>query len=216
MKIHSLIFSATLITGFLSAAEIAAVTHPDESCARDKTVVWTPLFQAAWDALNRELGGPPVKIDPPNPLMAKLDGFKWDADKVMPADRWKVWVGEASPKLVEKANREAAKMLGEAKGSFEGTTGGLLALALLDRNLKFQKSLHRSIDAPLSFHLADAKELPVRFFGARKEASGAQRGHVRVLAYDENSRAVQIAAEGTYRKGRKSESGGGTRRGAVW
>lgn len=187
-----------MVAGMLAAApvEIAAVVHPDESFPRDKTVVWTPLFQEAWDALNRELGGPPVKVEPSNSLMAKLDDFKWDPDKVMPVDRWKVWVGPASPQLIEKANREAAQMLEEAKGPFEGATEGLLALALLDKNLKFQKSLHRSINAPLSFHVADAKELPVRFFGSRKVASAAQRGHVRVLTYDENSRAVQIAAEG--------------------
>jgi hypothetical protein len=36
-----------------------------------KTVVWTPLFQAAWDGLHRGFGAP-VKIDPPNALMDSL------------------------------------------------------------------------------------------------------------------------------------------------
>jgi hypothetical protein len=42
------------------AAEITAVTHPEEKFPARATVVWSPLFQAAWDRLNGESGGKPV------------------------------------------------------------------------------------------------------------------------------------------------------------
>jgi hypothetical protein len=85
------------------SAEVIAVAHPGEGISPGKTVVWTPLFQAAWDDLHRELGAP-IRIDPPNALMSRLDDFEWERESVMPEGHWRVWAGPATRELFENAN----------------------------------------------------------------------------------------------------------------
>jgi hypothetical protein len=178
------------------AAEIVAVAHPEVKLPGDKTVVWTPLFQAAWDDLHRPLGAL-VRVEPRNALMDRLDHFKWDATTVMPRDRWKVWSGEATQELIDKANAEAAQMLGEKEGPFESKSGpGRLALGLLDRDMIFKNPLHRSVDAPLAFRSADGSKSDIRFFGSRRKASAGYDGVIRVLAYQAGTHALQIASDG--------------------
>ena len=190
-------FLAVIPTVVLQAAEIVAVAHPGENLPHDKTVIWTPLFQAAWDDLHRALGEP-VKVEPPNVLMDRLDHFDWKSDSVMPPNRWKVWTGEAAQELIDKANAEAARMTGEKTGPFRSAPRlqSRIALGLLDRDLIFKKPLHRSLEVPLEFHLADGTKPKVRFFGVRRKASGAFGGLVRVLAFQEGTHAIQIAADG--------------------
>jgi hypothetical protein len=197
MKKLLLAFLAVIPTAAFQAAEIVAVAHPGEKLPPDRTVIWTPLFQAAWDDLHRTLGEP-VKVEPPNVLMDLLDHFDWKADSVMPRNRWKVWTGEATQELIDKANAEAARMTGEKTGPFKSAPrpGSLIALGLLDRDLIFKKPLHRSVEVPLEFHLADGTKPKVRFFGARRKASGAFGGMVRVLAFQEGIHALQIAGAG--------------------
>jgi len=74
----------SLFLGLLLAtvhADIITLAHPDETLPANNTVVWSPLFQAAWDELNAKCGGAPDRVEPPNPLMQKLDSFQWDAPK---------------------------------------------------------------------------------------------------------------------------------------
>jgi hypothetical protein len=202
MNLHimkELLFASLAIisTASVHAAEMIAVAHPGENLAPNKTVVWTPLFQAAWDELHRGLGAP-VKIDPPNALMNSLDHFNWKVEAVMPRERWKVWAGAATTELIDTANAEAAQMTGEKKGPFqmEPTPGGRIALALLDRDLVFKKSLYRSNETPLVFHSANGTTKPkVRFFGTRGTLSGGYDAVVSVLAYQAGSHALQIASD---------------------
>jgi hypothetical protein len=193
--------AAVVITG-AEAAEVLSVAHPGENFPAERTVVWTPLFQAAWDRMNSDLEGPPVKVQPPSPLMEKLDSFEWQSGKVMPEGRWKVWSGSATPDFVATANREAAQMTGEAEGPFfqvveqSGEPRGRLILALLDKELQFIKKLHPSASSPLVFRGGDGREQPVRFFGVKGDLSGGFSGVVRILHREEESHALQIEAEG--------------------
>ncbi len=120
MKKLLLLILLLVPTAVSPAGEIVAIAHPEEKLPVDKTVVWTALFQAAWDDLHHGLGAP-VTVDPPNPLMERLDHFKWDAKAVMPRDRWKVWSGESTQELIDTANSEAALMLGEKTGPFKSS-----------------------------------------------------------------------------------------------
>jgi len=193
------------VAGIIStagAADILSVAHPEEDFPAERTVLWTPLFQAAWDRLNSDAGGPAEKVEPPNPLMAKLDSFKWEAARVMPEGHWKVWSGKATSDFVAQANGEAAEMTGEPKGPFSevvetpGQEPGRLVLALLDRELNYLKILHPSTAAPLAFRGGgEAKEKPVRFFGVRGDLSDGYSHVVRILFRDEKSHALQIGAE---------------------
>jgi len=193
MKTLVYVLLALISAGSSRAAEVAAVAHPEENLAYDKIVVWTPLFQAAWDELHRGFGVP-VKVDPPNPLMDRLDRFTWKADSVMPRDHWKVWAGNATKELIDKANSEAALLTGEKKGPFqiEIRPDARIALGLLDRDLVFKKSLYRSTKMPLVFSSTDGTKSQVQFFGTRGNASGGFNGVVSVLAYQAGSHALQI------------------------
>lgn len=178
-------------------AEIAAVAHPEEPLPAERTVVWTPLFQAGWDALNAERPGKrPVRIEPANALMAKLDAFRWDAAQVMPKDRWKVWTGPATGEFVKKANAEAVEWSGRPGAPFAEVPvdrpGGRLVLALLDRELVFRFSLHRSRETPLKFRLPGGKVAPVRFFGVRGAGSAAFSSQIRILARGPGFHAIGI------------------------
>ena len=197
MKKLLLSFLVVIPTATFQAAEIVAVAHPGEKLPHDKTVIWTPLFQVAWDDLHRSFGEP-VKVEPPNVLMDRLDHFVWKADSVMPRNRWKVWTGEATQELIDKANAEAARMTGEKTGPFKiaPRPASRIALGLLDRDLVFRKPLHRSVEVPLEFHLADGTKPKVRFFGARRKASGAFGELVKVLAFQAGTHALQIAGDG--------------------
>jgi len=192
-----------MLPGGLSAAgELSAVAHPDESFPKENTVVWTPLFQAAWDRMNHDMGGKPVKIEPPNELMAKLDGFEWSAAEVMPPpERWRVWSGPPSPDFVEVANQEAAQILGEDKGPFDAIgegdhpPGSRLVLALLDRDLNFPKTFVRSTSSQLAFRNAGGAEAKVEFFGVLGQMSASYSDSVRILHRDEASHAVQLSSD---------------------
>ena len=177
-------------------AEVAAVAHPEQPLSSDRTVVWSPLFQAAWDQLNATHGGPAVKVDPPNPLIAKLDGFRWDAAKVMPKSGWKAWAGPATRDFADEVNAEAAKLLGKPEGPFQlenESPGGLSFYGVLARNVEFHDAFHRSRKKPLSFTTpSGAKD--VHFFGSSGETSAGYGESVRVLAWRpvDKSHALQI------------------------
>ncbi|WP_035611511.1 hypothetical protein [Haloferula sp. BvORR071] len=188
-----------LVSVLPALAETDAVAHPDQKFAAGKTVVWSPLFQASWDALNELHGGKPVKIEPPNQLIAKLDAFSWDATKTMPDSGWKVWSGLATQEFVAQANREAAVMTGEKADAFtlqDMPPGWVLVLGLLKREVSFEKALFRSQGSGMEFKAGDAAT-PVHFFGVKGEAS-EDFSMIRVLAYrpGEKCHALQLPCSG--------------------
>lgn len=196
MKTQILCLIFSLITLTVEAKEISAVPHPDEDFPFDQTVVWTPLFQAAWDHLHSDRGTP-VRIDPPNALMDRLDHFSWDVQKVMPDDFWKVWAGEATQELLDQANWEAAQITGQDGKMFqiELIPDASITLGLLHRNLLFERALYRANQVPLEFHSSDNSKSPVYFFGTRGRESGNFRREVQVLHYQGVTHAIQISGD---------------------
>lgn len=185
-----------LLTGAGLHAEVATVAHPEQALPAGRTVVWSPMLQAAWDQLNARHGGPAVKVDPPNPLIARLDGFRWDSANVMPETGWKAWAGPSTRDFADVVNAEAAKLLGKPEGPFKlenESPGGLSFYGVLARNVEFHDAFHRSRKKPLSFNTrSGAKE--VHFFGSSGEASAGYGNSVRVLAWRpvDKSHALQI------------------------
>ncbi len=179
-----------------ASADVVTLAHPSETLPENDTVVWSPLFQATWDNLNTELGGRPEKVEPPDELMAKLDSFNWEADKIMPKGSWKTWSGPATGDFLNRVNGEAAKMTGEPHGPFrlpQENPASRTAFGLLDRVVSFQKAFLRSRGEPMAFR-AENKESLVCFFGSRSDMSGELRESVRVLAFRpvDRSHAIQI------------------------
>ncbi len=192
-------FLSTLLCLLLPIhAEVVTVADPSEKLPVGKTVVWSPLFQATWDAMNAEMGGKPLKVDSPNELMTRLDAFKWDAGKVMPEGSWKVWGGKATKDFLERVNKEAAAMSGEAQGPFklmEEVPGGLACFGLLDRQVEFQTSFFMSRNAPMKFGKQKAE---ARYFGTAGELSGGYGESVKVLAFRpvDGSHALEVSCKG--------------------
>ncbi len=170
---------------------IEAVAHPEEPLAAGRTVVWSPLFQAAWVELHA--GRDLLRVEPPNPLMERLDGFKWVARAVLPEAGWKVWAGPATADFIAQANREAAALTGTARTfAVEPVAEGRVALGLLERSLDFTRVFYRSQQQPMVFR-SQGQETPVRFFGVRGKLSELFRATVRVLNFGAGSHALRIA-----------------------
>lgn len=179
----------------IAAAEISAVPHPAAAFDKQQTVVWSPLFQAAWDAAVKPYGEV-TKVEPRNKLVEDLGAFKWDVAKVMPEGSWKAWNGPANFEFLNKANAEAAKMTGEAKGPFsmkEESPISDATFALLDRQVAFRKKMQPCLTAPLVFKTAET-EKPVRYFGLRNEAPAEA---IRVVSFNgpARSHALQLRCQ---------------------
>jgi len=179
-----------------AAAEISAVAHPESKLPSGQTVVWTPLFQASWDKLNATHGGKPLKVEPPNGLISRLDAFSWKTESVMPEDHWKVWSGPPTDEFLTKVNAEAAKITGEQDGPFQlgdRRPGTVVVFGLLDRQVTFRKVLHRSRKVPMTFRSGDTTT-NVQYFGVKGDLSKEFSDTIRVLAYrpSENCHALQL------------------------
>ncbi|MES2995481.1 MAG: hypothetical protein V4733_01595 [Verrucomicrobiota bacterium] len=186
-----------MLLGVSVRAEIVSLAHPAEKFDAADTVVWTPLFQAAWDRLNEEHGGKAVKVEPPNELMQMLDAFQWKPGTVMPEGNWKTWGGKASLEFLARVNREAEGILGE-KNAFparEFPPGSLSVYAVMAKTLEFEKAFSKA-EEPMVFRSGES-ETPVKFFGVQGERSGAFAEFVRVLAYrpKDGSHALEIATK---------------------
>ncbi|QTN30950.1 hypothetical protein HZ994_00940 [Akkermansiaceae bacterium] len=191
------ILTALLVSLHPIRAEVLTAAHPSDELAVGKTVVWSPLFQATWDAMNAELGGKPLDVDPPNELMTRLDSFQWQPDKVMPEGAWKVWAGKATKGFLETVNREAAAITGEAQGPFrllEEVPGGLACFGLLDREVEFQTAFFRSRTVPMRF---GTKKTEVSYFGTNGRLSGGYGESVKVLAFRpvDGSHALEVSCK---------------------
>ncbi len=192
-----------LLVSFLmlvtSDAEVLTVAHPSVEFSSDKTVVWSPLFQATWDAIKEKTGGQPAKIEPPNELMTKLDSFVFDAKSVMPENCWKVWAGPATQDFLTQVNREAAAITKEKDGPFRmegGPQGSVAAFGLLDREIEYDRALYRSQKKAMNF-VTSTGPVALQFFGVAGEQSAGFGETIRVLSYepDKKSHAVELLCE---------------------
>ncbi len=182
-----------------SHAEVVAVPHPGAEFPSEKTVVWSPLFQATWDAIKEKTGGQPAKIEPPNELMTKLDSFVFDAKSVMPENCWKVWAGPATQDFMTQVNREATAITKEKDGPFTmqgGPSGSIAAFGLLAREVEYERPLYRSKKKAMDF-ATSAGPIAAQFFGVAGEHSAGFGNTIRVLSYepDGKSHAVELLCE---------------------
>lgn len=174
---------------------IVTLPHPAEKLPPNETVVWSPIFQGAWDEFNRATGRP-VRVEPPNTLMAALDSFQWKPETVMPDGAWKTWCGQATGNFLKQVNREAAAITHEPDGPFslgDHSDGSLAFFGILDREVEFSRPFFRSNKIAMNFHTRQTQH-PVRFFGVRDEFSDDFGAAVRVLAWRplDGSHAIQI------------------------
>jgi len=190
------------LVGSLAGSEVLSVAHPDQVFDEKRTVVWTPTFQAGWDAMNADLGGPP-KVSGSD-LGGKLDGFQWKPEKVMPEGRWKVWSGAATRGFFRKVNAEAADFLGEDDGPFQevqGARGGSVAFySLLDAKVVYPEPFYRSRKVPMRFVGVDEGQSKVSFWGVTGEDSGDFRGQVRILSWRKKAGFHAVELRGRHAK----------------
>ena len=168
-----------------SHAEIVTLAHPGQTIPANSTVIWSPLFQAAWDDVNSRFAGPLLRVEPPNETMTKLDSFKWDPTTTMPLESWKVWSGPATAEFLRQVNKEASAISKQPDGEFtlpnQPEPNSLAFFGLLEREVKFFREFFRSRKSPLKFKM-NGTEHPVEFFGVKGELSG-EFDFVEVLEY---------------------------------
>lgn len=182
-----------------SLAEVVTIPHPDVEFSSEKTVVWSPLFQATWDAIKDKTGGTPEKIDPPNELMMKLDSFVFDANSVMPKNSWKVWAGPATQEFLAQVNRDATALTKETVGPFSlerSEPQNIAAFGLLNREIQYDLPLYRSQKKAMDFVTATGTNAS-QFFGVTGAHSAGFRNTIRVLSYDpdQKSHSVEVLCE---------------------
>jgi hypothetical protein len=171
--------------GAVWADEPMAVVHPGVPFEAHRTVILTPVFQAGWDAMNRELGGPPKESG--NELAKKLDEFKWKPESVLPEGCWQVWSGPSTTEFFNQVNKEAAKFMFKEEGPFQEVVpdrpGGVAFYSLLDVEVEFVRPFFRSRKWPMEFRSADGKSKEIRYWGVASEESEEFSGSVRVLSW---------------------------------
>ena len=174
-----------MLVGRALALEPTAVLLPSEAVAADRTVIWTPTFQAGWDAMNEQLGGPPRESG--NELAKKLDHFMWEKEAVLPEGRWKVWSGESTTEFFEQVNQEAAEFMFKDEGPFQKvesqSPGGVAFYSLLDAEISFVRPFFRSRKWPMSFRFGEDQTKVVKYWGVAGEESEDFSGSVRVLSW---------------------------------
>jgi hypothetical protein len=180
----------------LASAQVTSLMHPAEPVPPQRTVIWTPTFQVAWDRLNKDLGGKPTKVEPPSEVMKRLDDFVWDPAATMPEGAWKAWAGPASKAFVDQVNKEVAEIAFDDLEPFSITQEDeqrRVVFAMLSRRLSFTKAFLPAKRDSMDFQ-CDGKSRAVQYFGIPRERADAYSGSVKVLAYRpaEKSHALEI------------------------
>lgn len=191
----SLILSCFLFVT-IASGQVLSHMHPAEPMPEKRTVIWTPTFQVAWDALNKDLGGKPTKVEPPSPVMKLLDDFAWDPATTMPEGAWKAWAGPASFAFVDLVNKEVAEIAINDEKPFsieEENPDRRVVFAMLSRRVSFTKAFLRAKHDSMDFQ-SDGKSQAVQYFGIPRERADAYSTSVKVLAYrpTEKCHAIEI------------------------
>ncbi len=182
------------------ASAVPAVVHPGEAFDEKRTVVWTPLFQTAWDEMNGALDGPPKESG--SELMKALDRFDWDSGAVMPEGGWEAWAGPSTDAQLAKARKRATELFGEeveVLPDFEPADGVILSFGAMLAEVDFEKELQDSDGHPMTFVDGSGRESPVEFFGVEQAKAEDYRRHVRVLAWRPHAGFMALELRGKER-----------------
>lgn len=189
----------TLVGSPPSKAEVKTVLDPGKAPLPAETRVWSPLFQAGWDQLNKEHGGLPERVVPANPVITKLDKFQWDEKAVMPNGDYAIYSGPATARFAREVAGKVKKRFGWDMELFEGPEidGGKAVYGILVRDLQFQRSFFRSKKKPLEFQDGKGKKFKVSFFGTVGQFSDRYGKTVSVLSHNRQTGAfvMQIATK---------------------
>ncbi len=185
MKRVALIASLLLTAHPSVSGGPAGILNIDEVPPKGATQVWSPLFQASWEKLNKIEGGELEKVVPPNALIAKLEEFEWQSEEVMPKDGYAVYAGPATQ---EFARETAASIKSQFdieidSNSVPTTPQGKATYGILLRDLKFKKKFFRSQKSALEFRSRTDEVHRVEFFGTAGSHSDNYGDNVKVLHY---------------------------------
>ncbi len=194
-----MLLAAVVISGFPALGEVRPVLDFSQLPPKGRTLVWSPLFQASWDKLNRMHGGKPEKVVPPNALIALLDQFQWKEDEVMPKKGYATFAGPATPEFAQATAAGIRRQFGVemTPSNLPTVPRGEAVYGILVRNLGFQKSFIRSQKVPLRFKDSTGATHEATFFGVAGSQSDNYGGSVKVLDYRarEGSFILRIATE---------------------
>ena len=159
MKHVALIASLLLTAHSLATGAPECILSIDEIPPKGATQVWSPLFQACWEKLNETQGVELEKVVPLNDLITKLEGFKWQAEEVMPKDGYAVYAGPATQEFARETAASIKKRFDIEIDSSRVPTipQGKAAYGILLRELKFEKKFFRSRNKALEFRARTGK-----------------------------------------------------------
>lgn len=183
-------------TNELSAENrVTAVLDTSRLPEQAETRVWSPLFQASWDKMNANHAGKPVKIEPPNPLITRLNNFKWNQASVMPKGGYAVFSGPATPEFAKTTAKKIQQLFGVEMAPSRIPTHhlGTALYAILIRNLEFERHFFRSRRKPLIFKDGLGKSHAVSFFGTTGVHSNNYGQSVKILSYNKTRKTFILS-----------------------
>lgn len=197
---HLVLAAFVLLTGLSTLlAAPRAILDLDEVPAAGATLMWSPLFQASWEALREVQDGELEKVVPANPLIEKLETFKWQAEQVMPNDGYAVYAGPATQAFFDETAASIKQRFGidMASGRLPVNPRGKSVYGVLLRELKFETKFFRSQQSGLDFQARDGEMHSVEFFGTAGDFSARFSRSVNVLHCDpqESSFSLRVATE---------------------
>ena len=157
---------------------VRVALHLDEPIVAGKTVVWTVAFQAAWDALGEALGAKDeIPLGPPA-----------DPEDVRRLNEGRLVVGIVDPKAltVVAGPADESRWAAIDRASDRGMPAGAPPPSRLD--IVAYARLRASVRYAIPFSLRErpllfgAKEVPVRAYGLRANASGEMADRMREQA----------------------------------
>lgn len=169
----------------LCLGETTAVLDLEKLPSPGQTQVWSPLFQASWDKLKSNHAGKLLRVDPPNPLIIKLEQFSWKKDKVMPPEGYAVYAGPDTAEFAKETAADVKKRFGiELQPSALPQNGqGMAYYGVLARDLNFQKHFFRSRSKPMTFLDRNNQKHVVSFFGTAGRNSQLYGKNVEIIQY---------------------------------
>lgn len=179
----------------LSQATPVAVLNLEKLPQSGQTSIWSPLFQASWDQLKQNHAGKLIKIEPPNPLIMKLETFQWEKDKVMPPDGYAIYAGLNTPEFAKATAADVKKRFhfDMDTTSLPQTGRGMAYYGVLMRDLTFQKTFFRSRKTSLLFSDGKGKSHRVSFFGTAGGNSGAYGKNVKIIEYSPKKKSFVLS-----------------------
>lgn len=169
----------------------------DAQLPDDRSVVYCPTFQVAWDKLKGVVGGP-IGMKSQPALVKTLNDSTCPAG-VLPEQAYVAMAGLTSRGIVDKIQQALRQKFGEhappLPPAFSDPRTAIVTYCHLQRNLRFPQKFVRSRETPLLF-AAPGGDQQVQFFGVPRRKGEKYAEQIRILRYrDQDAFTLKLSSK---------------------